>query len=61
MKGTWFLFFVLTARLPFLERESMADGVHRRKKERGREGGLTCRQRNGGLAVLARGFQSFKS
>jgi len=58
MKGTLFLFFLLSARLPFLERESMADGVHGRKIERGR--GLTCRQRNGGLAVL-RGFQSFQS
>lgn len=31
-----------------------------REKERG-ERGLTCRQRNGGLAVFARGFQSFQS
>ncbi|KAJ1287955.1 hypothetical protein BS78_02G050700 [Paspalum vaginatum] len=32
-EGTRFLFFflLLTARLPFLERESMADGVHGRK------------------------------
>ena len=58
MKGTLFLFF-LSARLPFLERESMADGVHGRKRERR---GLTCRQRNGGLAVLSllEAFKVFK-
>jgi hypothetical protein len=47
MKGTWLLFFVLTARLPFLERESMADGVHGRKKEGGRVDMPTTKWRAG--------------
>lgn len=62
MDDAWLLFFVLlTARLPFLERESIYGcWWSAREKERGRE--LTCRQRNGGLAVLlARGFRSFQS
>jgi len=47
MKGTLFLFFLLSARLPFLERESMADGVHGRKREKERVDMPTTKWRAG--------------